>query len=487
MTTENSRADALTDLLPCPFCGGEANHIQGFKPLDDAHFIDCATCGVSSKVFDTKETAFAAWNLRAASPASQPAAAPIARNDPNAVTRLKAICRKLGLESAFPDEVYSDPEGLFVIFGRVREAIDRMVQPAPSPADERAAPEVPEKRDATDPEEQWQQFWKEICTNDDGSINLEQVKKELSDFSMLLSWVPRVYMHVTGGKVSKVNTWPSVVTSLHDERVEELVEEALQSERDDCAASASATGAEAVAWQVRRADGRIDGVPIQWENCTKDLYDATLSTGRYAGYENGPRCEVRALYAAPQPAQADARGEDAYVAKRLSEVLASVYATLIGDDQVDENDGLNAIQRCERAAQVLRLEVELYRGQADARVGLTDEQILECATRRVPPREVPKIPELAFSRSQFVDVVRALLASHPGQPEPRAEVTDTARLDWMIAQQAWIQWTVRDGSIRQCQVYDQDEDENYHILSGDDRYFDTPREAIDAARAGEKQ
>ncbi|WP_236857812.1 hypothetical protein [Burkholderia latens] len=71
------------------------------------------------------------------------------------------------------------------------------------------------------------------------------------------------------------------------------------------------------------------------------------------------------------------------------------------------------------------------------------------------------------------------------QPEPRAEVTDTERLDWLIEQQAWIQWTVRDGSIRQCQVFDQDEDENYHILSGEDRYFNTPREAIDAARAGE--
>lgn len=58
----------------------------------------------------------------------------------------------------------------------------------------------------------------------------------------------------------------------------------------------SDTTKDAVAWQVRRADGRIDGVPIQWENCTKELYEATLSTGRYAGFENGPRCEVRALF-----------------------------------------------------------------------------------------------------------------------------------------------------------------------------------------------
>jgi hypothetical protein len=74
---------------------------------------------------------------------------------------------------------------------------------------------------------------------------------------------------------------------------------ALESERD---ALLAAAGKEAVAWQVRRADGRIDGVPIQWENCTQELYDATLATGRYAGYENGPQCEVRALYTAPTAA-----------------------------------------------------------------------------------------------------------------------------------------------------------------------------------------
>ncbi|MGG5541918.1 hypothetical protein P4G95_08955 [Burkholderia vietnamiensis] len=47
--------------------------------------------------------------------------------------------------------------------------------------------------------------------------------------------------------------------------------------------------------------------------------------------------------------------------------------------------------------------------QVATRQGLTDEQILEQTTRRVPPREVPKVPEFAFSKSQFLDVVRALL------------------------------------------------------------------------------
>ncbi|AGK49267.1 hypothetical protein BTI_1952 [Burkholderia thailandensis MSMB121] len=75
---------------------------------------------------------------------------------------------------------------------------------------------------------------------------------------------------------------------------------------------------------------------------------------------------THSLYAAPQPAQADALEEEAYVAKRMAETLATVYATIIGDDPVDADDSLNAIERVMRAAQVLRLEVDLYRAQADA-------------------------------------------------------------------------------------------------------------------------
>ncbi|VVE30946.1 hypothetical protein PEP31012_03673 [Pandoraea eparura] len=62
---------------------------------------------------------------------------------------------------------------------------------------------------------------------------------------------------------------------------------------------------------------------------------------------------------------------------------------------------------------------------------------------------------------------------------------DAERLDFLIEQQAWAQWEDRDGTIRQCQVWTQDHDENYHILSGDSRYFNTPREAIDAAIAAQ--
>ncbi|MCS3393155.1 hypothetical protein NX868_17365 [Burkholderia thailandensis] len=87
--------------------------------------------------------------------------------------------------------------------------------------------------------------------------------------------------------------------------------------------------------------------------------------------------------AAPQPpAPASAPDEEAFVVKRLSESLADVYTTLIGDDKVDVDDNLNAIQRVERAAQVLRLELELYRAQASAPVVLTDSARDVLAERR---------------------------------------------------------------------------------------------------------
>ncbi|AJY38937.1 hypothetical protein BW21_4759 [Burkholderia humptydooensis] len=101
------------------------------------------------------------------------------------------------------------------------------------------------------------------------------------------------------------------------------------------------------------------------ETVTENLWGIVRRLER--GY-NAQACanELRALLAVPQPAQADARDEDTYVAKRMAETLATVYATIIGDDPVDADDDLNAIERVVRAAQVLRLEVDLYRAQADA-------------------------------------------------------------------------------------------------------------------------
>ncbi|WP_334032947.1 hypothetical protein [Burkholderia gladioli] len=69
--------------------------------------------------------------------------------------------------------------------------------------------------------------------------------------------------------------------------------------------------------------------------------------------------------AAPQAATAE-ESEDAYVIRRLSETLADVCVTLRGDDPVHADDPMNKIELVKRLAEVIRLEVELYRAQADA-------------------------------------------------------------------------------------------------------------------------
>lgn len=92
--------------------------------------------------------------------------------------------------------------------------------------------------------------------------------------------------------------------------------------------------------------------------------------------------------------------------------------------------------------------------QADARAGLTDEQrsTLESLARTSTPYEQ--------------EVLRSILAAHPGQPEPRAEVTDDQIADMFER--------VTGYSI-----------ENGRAALNDADILGFARELLDAARAGE--
>jgi hypothetical protein len=52
-------------------------------------------------------------------------------------------------------------------------------------------------------DEVWQSFWKDICENADGTLNIEQIKKELADYKVCLDEVSKVYDDITGGRLSK--------------------------------------------------------------------------------------------------------------------------------------------------------------------------------------------------------------------------------------------------------------------------------------------
>jgi len=73
-------------------------------------------------------------------------------------------------------------------------------------------------------EESWK-FWEPIVIKPDGSIDIEQVKKELHDFYVAMQEVPKVYCHITGNRLSKILYDADVVIAAADAHYEHLYEE----------------------------------------------------------------------------------------------------------------------------------------------------------------------------------------------------------------------------------------------------------------------
>ena len=73
-------------------------------------------------------------------------------------------------------------------------------------------------------------FWKPILFSDgmDGMIDVDQLKKELYDFWVLMDNVSKVYCHVTGNQISKPLTDVDVVISVVDEYYNEICLEHIE-------------------------------------------------------------------------------------------------------------------------------------------------------------------------------------------------------------------------------------------------------------------
>ena len=56
-----------TNLLPCPFCGGEARH---YTPGPTDHHIECRSCAADVGGYMEKAEAIAAWNARSVTAAA---------------------------------------------------------------------------------------------------------------------------------------------------------------------------------------------------------------------------------------------------------------------------------------------------------------------------------------------------------------------------------------------------------------------------------
>lgn len=84
--------------------------------------------------------------------------------------------------------------------------------PPPKPSPE---PSVIPSADAI-VEENWKNFWAPICCPD-GKLDMLQVKRELHDYSIALTQVPRVYDHITGGRLTKPNSAADYVIAEADQ------------------------------------------------------------------------------------------------------------------------------------------------------------------------------------------------------------------------------------------------------------------------------
>jgi hypothetical protein len=79
----------------------------------------------------------------------------------------------------------------------------------------------------------YEDFWKEIVENKDGSLNKEQIMKELSDYSMLQENMANLFCLATGNKVSYVTTLPGVVYSLFEEELSDAYESGYNDGTED--------------------------------------------------------------------------------------------------------------------------------------------------------------------------------------------------------------------------------------------------------------
>ena len=55
-------------------------------------------------------------------------------------------------------------------------------------------------------QEEYENFWKDIVENKDGTLNKDQVMRELSDYSMVMDNCARAYCLMTKQRISKQNT-----------------------------------------------------------------------------------------------------------------------------------------------------------------------------------------------------------------------------------------------------------------------------------------
>jgi len=74
-------------------------------------------------------------------------------------------------------------------------------------------------------EKTFENFWRDLVCKKDGNLDVDLVKRELHDYSMVMGEVSKVYMHITGGRISKPNTMAHEVIDEADRNYKEAFED----------------------------------------------------------------------------------------------------------------------------------------------------------------------------------------------------------------------------------------------------------------------
>lgn len=79
-----------------------------------------------------------------------------------------------------------------------------------------------------DYEKTYNDFWKDLVEDDNGSLNRDKVMRELADYHNVMQQVSLVYDDITGGRISKPNTMAFEVIGVAQERIDEIVNEEIR-------------------------------------------------------------------------------------------------------------------------------------------------------------------------------------------------------------------------------------------------------------------
>ena len=68
-------------------------------------------------------------------------------------------------------------------------------------------------------------LFKDIVENSDGTLNKDQVMRELSDYTTFMDTASKVYMEITNGRISKINTNADAIIGEYHTQLEVFAEE----------------------------------------------------------------------------------------------------------------------------------------------------------------------------------------------------------------------------------------------------------------------